>query len=130
MCIRDSWKAVSYAGLDMYAGYLHADRPGKPSLVLDLMEEFRQQVVDRTIIGLVTKNTIKPKEVFIENEKEKRLGKDTIKKLLEGFQNRLDTPVMFNSKKAPIKNFIYSQARAIVHFLLREKDYIPFSLGW
>ena len=124
------WKAVSYAGLDMYAGYLHADRPGKPSLVLDLMEEFRQQVVDRTIIGLVTKNMVKPEEVFVENEKEKRLGKEVVKKLLEGFQDRLDTPVMFNGRKASIKNFIYSQAREIVRFLLHGKDYIPFSLGW
>lgn len=122
------WKAVSYAGLDMYAGYLHADRPGKPSLVLDLMEEFRQQVVDRTIISLITKNMVKPEEVFFE--KERRLGREVVKKLLESFQNRLDTPVMFNGRKAPIKNFIYSQARAIVHFLLREKDYVPFSLGW
>ncbi len=51
-------KAVSYAGLDPYAGYLHADRPGKPSLVLDLMEEFRQQVVDRTVITLLSKRVL------------------------------------------------------------------------
>ncbi|MEM3590322.1 MAG: CRISPR-associated endonuclease Cas1, partial [Candidatus Bathyarchaeia archaeon] len=54
------WKAISYAGLDPYAGYLHADRPGKPSMVLDLMEEFRQQVVDRAIWALVAKSAIRP----------------------------------------------------------------------
>src|SRR5712692_1040045 len=49
-------KALTLAGLDAYGGYLHADRPGKPSLVLDLIEEFRQAVVDRTVIGLVNKH--------------------------------------------------------------------------
>lgn len=48
-------RALVLAGLDPFAGFLHADRPGKPSLVLDLIEEFRQMVVDRTLIGLVNK---------------------------------------------------------------------------
>lgn len=61
---KDFAGAVSYAGLDFYAGYLHADRPVKPFLVLDMMEEFRQQLVDRTLIGLITKNVIKPNEIL------------------------------------------------------------------
>src|SRR5438477_161295 len=48
-------QALILAGLDPYAGFLHADRPGKPSLVLDLIEEVRQTVVDRTVIGLVNR---------------------------------------------------------------------------
>src|SRR5204862_398077 len=48
-------RALLLAGLDPYAGFLHADRPGKPSLVLDLIEEFRQAVVDRTLIGQVNR---------------------------------------------------------------------------
>ena len=56
MCIRDRvWGAIELAGLDPFAGFLHVDRPGKPSMVLDLIEEFRQQVVDRTVFGLVNR---------------------------------------------------------------------------
>ncbi len=126
------WKAVSYAGLDFFAGYLHADRPGKPSLVLDLMEEFRQQVVDRTLLGLITKNVLKPDEILaVETIEEGRvLSKQTVKTLLTGFQERLDMKVMFDGRKAPIKRFIYHQARRVVRFLLRESDYVPFHLGW
>ncbi|MGI6604033.1 MAG: CRISPR-associated endonuclease Cas1 [bacterium] len=40
--------ALILAGLDIFAGFLHVDRPGKTSLVYDFMEEFRQPVVDRT----------------------------------------------------------------------------------
>ncbi len=48
-------KAILLAGLDPYAGFLHVDRPGKPSLVLDLIEEFRQMIADRVIFGLLNK---------------------------------------------------------------------------
>src|SRR5205823_7661479 len=47
------WGAVINAGLEPFAGFLHVDRPGKPSLVLDLVEEFRQPVVDRTVIAFI-----------------------------------------------------------------------------
>jgi CRISPR-associated protein Cas1 len=126
------WKAVSYAGLDFYAGFLHADRPGKPSLVLDLMEEFRQQVVDRTLIGLLTKNVIKPNEILVADvaEEGRVLSKEVIKTLLTSFQERLDTEVMFDGQRGPIKSFIYHQARRMVRFLLHETDYVPFTLGW
>jgi CRISPR-associated protein Cas1 len=42
-------QAIILAGLDPYAGFLHADRPGKPSLTLDLIEEFRQVAIDRVV---------------------------------------------------------------------------------
>ena len=45
------WGAVVNAGLEPFAGYLHVDRPGKPSLVLDMVEEFRQPVIDRTVVA-------------------------------------------------------------------------------
>jgi CRISPR-associated protein Cas1 len=126
------WKAISHAGLDFYAGYLHADRPGKPSLVLDLMEEFRQQIVDRTLLGLITKNVIKPNEIIAtENIEEGRvLKKDIVKNLIANFQERLDTEVMFYGQRASIKSFIYHQARMIARFLLHEGEYVPFTLGW
>jgi CRISPR-associated protein Cas1 len=126
------WKAVSYAGLDPYAGYLHADRPGKPSLVLDLMEEFRQQVVDRTVITLLSKGVIKPNEILaVERAEEGRvLDRNVVKTILTSLQERLDTKVMFSGQRAPIKRFVYSQARRVVRFLLRETGYTPFALGW
>ncbi len=126
------WKAVSYAGLDFYAGYLHADRSGKPSLVLDLMEEFRQQLVDRTLVGLVTKSVIKPDEVLATEvvEEGRVLSKEVIKVMLSGFQERLDSEVMFNGQKGSLKSFIHLQARCVVRFLLKETEYVPFCLGW
>jgi len=126
------WKAVSYAGLDFYAGYLHADRSGKPSLVLDMMEEFRQQLVDRTLIGLITKSVIKPNEIIATEavEEGRVLSKEVIKVLLASFQERLDSEVMFNGQKGSLKSFIHLQPRCVVRYLLKEADYVPFCLGW
>lgn len=44
------WNALLNAGLEPYAGFFHTQRAGKPSLVLDMMEEYRAWVVDRTVI--------------------------------------------------------------------------------
>ncbi len=128
------WKAVCYAGLDPYAGFLHADRPGKPSLVLDLMEEFRQQVVDRVLVGLLSRGVVKPSEVLavgVEAEGGRVLSKGVVEALLDGFLGRLDFQVMFGGRRGPLKSFIYSQARGVVRFLLGDSvGYEPFVLGW
>ena len=127
------WKAVSYAGLDFYAGYLHADRSGKPSLVLDMMEEFRQQLVDRTLISLITKNVIKPNEIIATDtvEEGRVLSKGVIKIMLNSLHERLvDNKVMFNGETRSIKSFIHLQPRQMVRFLLKEAEYVPFCLGW
>lgn len=128
------WKAVCYAGLDPYAGFLHADRPGKPSLVLDLMEEFRQQVVDRTLIGLLSRGMVKPREVLaagVEAEVGRVLSKRGVEVILDRLLGRLEFKVMFEGRRGPLKSFVYSQARKIVRFLLGDAaGYDPFVLGW
>jgi len=52
-------KAAILSWLDPYSGFLHADRPGKPSMVLDMMEEWRQPVVDRSMITLVSRKVVR-----------------------------------------------------------------------
>jgi CRISPR-associated protein Cas1 len=49
------WTALTLAGLEPFGGFLHVDRPGKPSLVLDFIEEFRQPIVDRIVFALLNK---------------------------------------------------------------------------
>jgi CRISPR-associated protein Cas1 len=45
--------AVEGVGLDPAVGYLHTDRPGRPSLALDLIEEFRPLLADRLALSLI-----------------------------------------------------------------------------
>lgn len=52
MLRRSVWKAIVTVGLNPYLGFLHKMRSGRPSLVFDLMEEFRAPFVDRPLTGL------------------------------------------------------------------------------
>jgi len=118
-------KALTLAGLDAYGGFLHADRPGKPSLVLDLIEEFRQTVVDRTVIGLVNKR------FAIEQDEESRLNETTRKKLAEKILERLESSEMYEKKRQALRFILQSQARHLALFARGERgQYEPFVAGW
>lgn len=54
----DCRSALETVGLDPAVGYLHADRPGRPSLALDLMEEFRPVIADRTVLTLINRRQL------------------------------------------------------------------------
>jgi CRISP-associated protein Cas1 len=59
--------ALTASGLDPFVGFLHADRPNRPSLALDLMEEFRPWLADRLAITLINRQQIDPGD-FRERE--------------------------------------------------------------
>jgi CRISPR-associated protein Cas1 len=57
----DCTGALQSVGLDPAVGFLHVDRPGRPSLALDLMEEFRALVADRLVLSLINRRQVHPK---------------------------------------------------------------------
>ena len=119
-------QAILLAGLDTYAGFLHADRPGKPSLVLDLIEEFRQCVVDRTIIGLLNKH------VPLDQDDEHRLTESTRRKVAEKVLERLDASAeLYEGKRQALRFILQCQARHLASFLRGDREqYTPFVAGW
>jgi CRISPR-associated protein Cas1 len=62
LLLADCIGALVAAGLDPSVGYLHVDRPGRPSLALDLMEEFRPLLADRLALTLINRRQIAPKD--------------------------------------------------------------------
>ncbi|MDI3462614.1 MAG: CRISPR-associated protein Cas1 [Nitrospira sp.] len=117
------WGAVLNAGLEPFAGFLHVDRPGKPSLVLDLVEEFRQPVVDRTVIAHINLGeAVTLKAGMLDEETRSRYAA----KILE----RLESTETVKGKKYQIKSIIQMQARSLCTFLRREGDYKPFGFKW
>ncbi len=127
------WSAVSLAGLDPYAGFLHVDRPGRPSLVLDLIEEFRQQTVDRVLVRLSNR-----RQLGLEHgdggdggQGTGELSKHQRETIAAAVIDRLAEPVTYGGKKMPFKNVIARQARAVAR-VLREGGgtYTPFHIRW
>ena len=118
-------RALVLAGLDPYAGFMHVDRPGKPSLTLDAIEEFRQAVVDRTIIGLFNKGT------QIEQDEQQRLAPEARRMLAEKVLDRLESAEPYEQKRLPLRAIIQSQARRLAVFLRGERaTYEPFVVSW
>jgi CRISP-associated protein Cas1 len=117
------WGAVINAGLEPFAGYMHVDRPGKPSLVLDMVEEFRQPVVDRTVIAFV--NLAQPIGM-----NDNMLDEPTKKALSEKILERLASRERFRGQQFQIRSIIQMQARSLVTFLRGKGPYRPFSFHW
>ncbi len=106
-----------------FAGFLHVDRPSKPSLVLDLVEEFRQPVVDRTVIAhLNLGEAVTLKAGMLDEETCSRYAA----KILE----RLESNETVKGKKYQIKSIIQMQARNLCAFLRREGGYRPCTFKW
>lgn len=117
------WGAVVNAGLEPFAGYLHVDRPGKPSLVLDMVEEFRQPVVDRTVIAFT--NLAQPVGMT-----DGMLDEGTKKALSQKVLERLASREPFQGQQYQVRSIIQIQARALVSFLRGKGAYRPFSFRW
>lgn len=118
-------RALVLAGLDPYAGFTHVDRPGKPSLTLDAIEEFRQPIVDRTIFGLANKG------VKIEQDERGFLVEATRRMLAEKVLDRLESAEKYEKKNVPLRVIVQSQARHLATYLRRERDeYVPFVMEW
>lgn len=118
-------QALILAGLDPYGGFLHADRPGKPSLVLDLIEEFRQTVVDRTLIGLVNRGFV------IEHEEAGLLALETRKRIADKVKERLESAELYEGRRQSLRFILQCQARHLATFVRRDRPtYIPFVASW
>ena len=125
----EALRAIHFAGLDPYGGYLHVDRSGRSSLVLDFMEEFRQQIVDKVIIRLITKGQAKPDD-FRVKEGLCRMEKSMRRLLLREILTRLEDFVRIENRKIAWCNVMLKQARNMAKFLRGQDSYTGFSLRW
>ncbi len=118
-------RAALLAGLDPYAGYLHTDRPGKPSLVLDLVEEFRAPVVDRTILAYVNKGrplTTAADGLFPAGVRQA---------LAQAVFAQLDRRHPYRGQSLRLESIVQRQARAIAAFVRNPTvGYEPFAFRW
>jgi CRISP-associated protein Cas1 len=118
-------RALVLAGLDPYGGFLHADRPGKSSLVLDAIEEFRQAVVDRVIIAYVNKGSP------LTQDDSGLLTESVRRRIAEKVHERLESADLYEGKRQALRIILQSQARHAATFLRGEREhYTPFVASW
>jgi CRISPR-associated protein Cas1 len=90
---------------------------------LDLVEEFRQPVVDRTVIAFINLG----QQIGMENG---LLDQETRKAIAEKILERLSSAERFHGQRYQIRSIVQMQARSLVSFLRNKGKYKPFSFHW
>lgn len=117
------WGAVMNAGLEPFAGFLHVDRSGKPSLVLDLMEEFRQPVVDRAIFSWLNKGgRLTMQNGMLDPASKENVASRVLLRLVATEQHR--------GKQHQVRSIIQMQARLAASAVRGHRAYRAFSFKW
>ena len=88
LLVHDFRSACEGVGLDSCVGFLHADRPGKPSLALDLMEELRAYLADRLAFSLINRRQITPEGFQRLDNGAVTMDEKTRKTVLVAYQER------------------------------------------
>jgi CRISPR-associated protein Cas1 len=127
LLVHDCRSAVEAVGLDSQAGYLHRDRPGRPSLALDIMEEFRAPLADRLVCSLINRQQIGGSD-FHKSLSGGVQMKDTARKtLLTAWQLRKQDEIQhpFLNEKVPIGVCFHLQAQLFARYTRGELDAYP-----
>ena len=130
MLTNDLRSACESAGLDAAVGFLHRDRPGRPGLALDLMEELRPVLVDRVVLSLINRQQVKAGGFVEEPGGGIRMDEATRKELVGAYQKRKQEEIMhpFLQEKMTLGLVPLIQARLMARFLRGDADaYPPFS---
>lgn len=119
--------ALQGVGLDPYVGYLHQDRPGRVSLALDLLEEFRSPWADRFVLTLVNRKQIKIKDFITEASGAVRLKDDARKEFLKAWQERKQVEVIhpYLEEKIPVGLLPHCQAMLLSRHLRGDTEFYP-----
>lgn len=125
----DCASALEAAGLESYAGFLHRDRPGRQSLALDLMEEFRSIYADRFVLTLVNNRIIGKKHFDKKEDGAVLMNKEGRKILLTHWQERKKEIIThpFLQEKMAWGLIPYVQSLLLARYIRKDLDaYPPF----
>jgi CRISPR-associated protein Cas1 len=123
----DCRSALEAHGLDPQVGFLHADRPGRAGLALDLMEELRPVLADRLALSLVNRRQLAPNDFIVEEAGGVRLTDDARKRVLVAWQERKRDELRhpFLGETAPLGMVAYLQAQLLSRHLRGDLDGYP-----
>jgi CRISPR-associated protein Cas1 len=125
----DVRSALETVGLDPAVGFLHRDRPGRPGLALDIMEEFRPVIADRLVLSLINRRQV-GKNGFTKAANGAVMMDDAVRKtILTEYQNRKQDEVYhpYIEETVPIGLLFFIQANLMARHIRGDIDgYPPF----
>ncbi|QJD29546.1 type I-C CRISPR-associated endonuclease Cas1c [Methylococcus geothermalis] len=129
LVLADCRAALETVGLDPQLGFLHAVRPGRPALALDLLEEFRAPLADRLALTLINRGQIQPGDFDCREGGAVLLNDKGRKTVITAYQERkqetLTHPLL--QQDTPIGLLPHIQARLLARFLRQDvRAYVPY----
>jgi CRISPR-associated protein Cas1 len=128
---QECMSALMGVGLDPYVGFLHRDRPGRASLALDLLEEFRAAWADRFVLTLINRRQIQLSDFVIEASGAVQLTDDARKTLLVAYQERKQVEILhpYLQEQVPIGLLPHCQAMLLARHIRGDMQmYTPYVL--
>lgn len=125
----DVRSALETVGLDPQVGFLHQLRSGRPSLALDVMEEFRAYLGDRVMLNLINLKQVTIKDFEIRESGEVRISDKARKELLTSYQKRKQEEIThpFIGEKMTIGLLPHIQAQLLARYIRGDiEEYPPF----
>lgn len=129
LLVQDVQAALEGVGLDAYVGFLHRDRPGRPSLALDLMEELRGVYVDRFVLSLINKKIVDHKGFHCKESGAVLMDDETRRKVLVAWQERKQEKIRhpFLNEQISWGLVPHAQALLLARYIRGDLDeYPPF----
>ena len=129
LVMNDCRSALESVGLDPQIGFLHAVRPGRAALALDLMEEFRSFMADRLVLTLINRGQITTQDLLVREGGAVYLEDKARKTVVIAYQERKQEEVTHPllETKVPIGLLPQLQARFMARVIRGEIDgYLPF----
>lgn len=131
LLMHDCRSALESCGLDSQCGFLHRDRPGRPSLALDLMEEFRPFFADRAALTLLNRRQILGSDFERSETGAVTLKENSRKKVLQHWQERKQAEIThpFLEEKTTVGLLPHLQARLLARHIRNDLDAYPAFLS-
>ena len=129
LIMHDVRSALETVGLDPAVGFLHRDRPGRPGLALDMMEEFRPFMADRMALSLINLSQVQKNGFDRSGSGAVLMDDETRKTLLVAYQKRKQDEIVhpFLNEKVTIGLLFHTQALLLARYLRGDLDgYPPF----
>ena len=127
LLVHDCNSAAESVGLDPAVGFFHRDRPGRPSLALDLMEELRPVLADRLALSLVNRQQVRAKDFQIREGGSVSMSDAARKTVLSAWQarKRVERRHPFLGEQVPLGLVSYLQAQLLARHLRGDLDAHP-----
>ncbi|MGE5553386.1 MAG: type I-C CRISPR-associated endonuclease Cas1c [Betaproteobacteria bacterium] len=129
LLLHDFQAALETVGLDPQVGFLHRDRPGRPSLALDLMEELRPCLADRLALSLVNRKQVSPRGFRRTESGGVVMDAETRKTVISAWQKRKQEEIVhpYLGEEIAVGLIPYAQAMLLARYLRGDLDgYPPF----